>query len=185
MQRAWGYLLRIWKAYHIGYPYGCLVPPHHDRHSSRARDTQNAQIYVQPYGHSVYDPKGSRGDLPPAAPSTHKFPVSSESCLRQPRRLCPLCPQVRVEWDRDAHAIGRRHVCNELGEPVGWVRVRKVAPCMCCARPLAHAFCRACSNWVQKLVPKVCPLVQHNCNQREKIHRRAAGRHLGPLIVHG
>ena len=69
--------------------------------------------------------------------------MSSESCPRQPRRLCPLCPQVRVEWDRDARAIGRRHVCNELGERVGWVRVRKVAPCMCCARPLAHAFCSA------------------------------------------
>ena len=76
-------------------------------------------------------------------PSTHECSVSSESCTRQPRRLCLLCPRVRVEWDCDARAISRRDVCNELGERVGWVRVRKVAPCMCCARPLAHAFCSA------------------------------------------
>ena len=124
-------------------PYGCLVPPHHDRHSSRARDTRNAQTHVQLYGRSVNDTKGSRGDLPRVAPSMHKYPVSIKSCPRQPRTHCPLCPQVRVEWDRAAHAIGRLDVCNELGERVGWVRVRKVAPCMCCARPLAHAFCSA------------------------------------------
>ena len=134
------HLLRIWKAYHIGYPYGCLVPPHHDRHSSRARDTQNAQTHVQPYGRSINDPKGSRGDLPHTAASKDKYPVSSESCPRQPHRLCLLCPHVRVEWDRAAHAIGRLDVCNELGERVGWVRVRKVAPCVCRKPPLAHTF---------------------------------------------
>ena len=56
---------------------------------------------------------------------------------------------------------------------------------MCCACPLAHAFWQHVpTKQLQKLEPnKYCPLAQPNCNQRvrdEKIHRRAAGGHLGP-----
>ena len=39
MQRAWGYLFTYMEGISYWLPYGCLVPPHHDRHSSRARDT--------------------------------------------------------------------------------------------------------------------------------------------------
>ena len=101
--------------------------------------------------------------------------MSSESCPRQPRTHCPLCPQVRVEWDRDAHAIGRLDVCNELGERVGWVRVRKVAPCVCRKHPLAHTFWQhvpnGCKSW-----GKDWPPAQPNCKQREKKSSRKSPR---------
>ena len=41
------------------------------------------------------------------------------------------------------------------------------------------------SNWLQKLVPKIAHWYSTTASSEKKIHRRAAGGHFGPLIVHG
>ena len=41
------------------------------------------------------------------------------------------------------------------------------------------------SNWLQKLVPHSAHWYSTTATSENQIHRRAAGDHLGPLIVHG
>lgn len=111
----------------------------------------------------------------PAAASTYKYPLSLESTSRSPRRQSQLCPQVRVEWDREACANGRRVVCGDGTERAGRLRMRKVAPGMCCKRPLAHAFCST-FPMAAKTVAKHWPPAQPNCKQREKNSSRKSLR---------